>query len=67
MKEQKKDRLNMSKGNFLMLAVALIVLTLGYFVMGKNDITISPLLVTLSYVVLIPFALLFDFQKKDKE
>lgn len=67
MKENKKDRLNLSKGNYIMLVVALVVLTLGYFVMSTNDITISPLLVTLAYVALIPFALLFNFQKKDKE
>ena len=67
MKEQKKDRLNLSKGNYFMLAVAIVILALGFFIMSKNDITVSPLLVTLSYVVLIPFALLYNFKKKDKE
>jgi membrane protein YdbS with pleckstrin-like domain len=65
MKEQKKDRLGLASANYILLAVALVVLTIGYFIMSQNDITISPILVTLAYVVIIPLGLLYPFKKKD--
>jgi len=65
MKEQKKDRLGLSGANYLLMLAALIILTLGYIIMGQNEISISPILLIVAYVIVIPVSLLIKFRKKD--
>jgi membrane protein YdbS with pleckstrin-like domain len=65
MKEQKKDRLGLSAGNYILLLVALIIITLGYIIMGQNEISVSPILLVIAYAVVIPLALIIKFKKKD--
>ena len=59
------DRLQMGPVNFIILGVAAVLLILGYVIMSLNEITISPLLLILAYVVLIPFGLLYKSKPKD--
>ncbi|HOY85016.1 MAG TPA: hypothetical protein PLQ80_06950 [Candidatus Syntrophosphaera sp.] len=59
------DRLQMGPVNFIILGVAAVLLILGYVIMSANEITISPLLLILAYVVLIPFGLLYKSKPKD--
>ncbi|HPV14103.1 MAG TPA: hypothetical protein PL126_00470 [Candidatus Cloacimonadota bacterium] len=59
------DKLNLGKVNFLILIIAAVLLVVGYFIMAMNDIVISPLILSLVYAVIIPFALLY--KPKDKE
>jgi membrane protein YdbS with pleckstrin-like domain len=65
MKEQKKDRLGLSGANYLLMLAALIILTLGYIIMGQNEISISPILLIVAYVIVIPVSLLIKFKNKD--
>ncbi len=65
MKEQKKDRLGLSSGNYIIMLVAIAIMTAGYLIMAGNDITISPVLLVIAYVFVIPLSLLFKFKKKD--
>lgn len=65
MKEHKKDRLGLSGANYLLMLAALIILTLGYIIMGQNEISISPILLIVAYVIVIPVSLLIKFRKKD--
>lgn len=58
------NKLGLGKINFILLAIAAVLLVLGYFIMSLNEITISPLLLTAVYIVLIPLALLY--RPKDK-
>lgn len=60
-----KDRLGLTRINFLLLALAAILIVAGYFIMSLNEITVSPLLLTGVYVVLIPFALLYRPKPKE--
>jgi len=60
-----KDRLGLSTMNYILLLVAVVLITIGYIVMAHNDITISPILLTFTYLVLVPLALLIRFRKKD--
>ena len=60
-----KNKLGLGKINFLILAISAILLVMGYFIMAQNDISISPLLLSAVYVVIIPFALLYK-PKNDK-
>jgi hypothetical protein len=61
----KKDRLGLGKINFLLLALAAILLIAGYFIMSLNEITISPLILAGVYMLLIPFALLYRPSPKE--
>jgi len=65
MKEGKKDRLGLTAGNYILLIAALVIITLGYLIMAGGDITASPILLFMAYVIVIPVALLIRFKKKD--
>jgi hypothetical protein len=65
MKQEKKDRLGLSGGNYILLVAALVILSVGYIVMGQNEIVISPVLLVIAYIIVIPVALLIRFKKKD--
>lgn len=62
---KKEDRLQLGKLNFILLAVAAILLIAGYIIMSANEIVISPLILAAVYVVIIPFALLFKSKPRD--
>lgn len=64
MNPKKKDRLALGKVNFLLLALAAILLILGYVIMSLNEIVISPIILGTVYVFLIPFALLYQPKKQ---
>jgi len=64
MKNKIYDRLNLSTINFILLAVAIVVIIIGYIVMkyagdDLGDKTLSPIILTIGYVVLIPLALFY--------
>ena len=65
MPRKDKDRLGLSSINYILLLASALLLGLGYLIMSFNDIIISPLLLTIVYVVLIPFALLYKPKKSD--
>jgi len=53
-----KDRLHLGFINYMLLLAAVVVLTIGYLVMNTGDSVISPILLTIAYVILIPLSLL---------
>jgi len=59
MAKQKKERLGLGRVNYLILLVALVLLIVGYIIMSMNEITVSPILLALVYVIIIPFGLLY--------
>jgi len=65
MSNKDKDKLGFTKLNYLLLLFATILIIVAYFIMSLSDITVSPLLLSFAYVVLIPFALLY--KPKDKQ
>jgi membrane protein YdbS with pleckstrin-like domain len=65
MKQEKKDRLGLTKGNYLLMLIAIIILTIAYFVMAKDEITLSPILLFIAYIIVVPLSLLIKFKKKD--
>jgi len=44
--------------NYLYFAIALVVIVVGYILLGQGDITLAPILLVLGYCVLIPVAIL---------
>ncbi|PKN74958.1 MAG: hypothetical protein CVU49_05770 [Candidatus Cloacimonetes bacterium HGW-Cloacimonetes-2] len=65
MAKQTKDRLGLGKINFLILALAAVLMVLGYIIMSMNEISISPIILAVVYVAIIPLALLY--RPKEKE
>ncbi len=65
MNEPQKDRLGLSVWNFVIMIAALVIITLGYIIMAKPEISLSVILLVLAYVIIIPASLLIRFKKKD--
>lgn len=65
MSDKEKKRLNLGKMNFVILILALILLVLGYIIMAQNEITISPIILAIAYVIIIPIGLLYKPKNKD--
>ncbi len=57
-------RFHFEKINAILLILAIILLVIAYIIMGTGDKTISPILLIISYVGLIPASLLVGFRKK---
>jgi len=45
------------KKNYLIFALAMVVIIVGYIALGQGSITLAPILLVLGYCVLIPIAL----------
>ncbi len=70
MRKKTTDRLNLTSTNFILLAIAVVVIIIGYIVMkyagdDLGDKTISPIILTIGYVVLIPLALFYKKREND--
>jgi hypothetical protein len=48
-----------TRTNYILFAVALGVIALGYVFLGTGDIVIAPILLVGGYVVLVPLSILF--------
>jgi hypothetical protein len=46
------------KKNYILFAIAMIVIILGYVTLGQGSLTLAPLLLVIGYCVLVPIALL---------
>lgn len=62
--DKEKERLRLGKINMLLLVLAAIVLVLAYVIMSFNEISISPVLLLIAYVVIIPVAFLWQPRKR---
>lgn len=64
MRKKITNRLNLTTVNYILLTIAIVVIIAGYIVMrfagdDLGDKTISPILLTIGYVVLVPLALFY--------
>ena len=55
-----------NKINIILLIIAIITTVIGYIIMGTGDITISPILLIIAYVVLFPAAIIVGTKKKEE-
>lgn len=62
MDKLRKSGLN--KKNYYLLILCAVILVIAYFIMNTGDITISPIILIITYLILIPFALLFPFKNE---
>ncbi len=68
MKKKYTNKLNLTKINYILLIIATLVIVAGYVIMkyagdDLGDKTISPIVLTIGYLVLVPLALFY--KKKD--
>ncbi len=57
-KDGEATKLPFSARNYSLLAIALVLILLGFVVLSTGDITISPILLVLGYCVFLPAGIL---------
>jgi membrane protein YdbS with pleckstrin-like domain len=65
MSKKENPRLGVSNLNVFVILVAVLIVTVGYFLMGKGDYTLSPIVLIIAYVIIVPLGLLIKPRKKD--
>ena len=60
----KDKKLNLSKLNYRILILGIVLITTGYIIMKTGDHTISPIILIIAYCIVIPIALLLPNKKK---
>ena len=60
----KDKKIGLEKNNYILLLIGVLIVTLGYTIMRIGENTISPIILIIAYVVVIPLALLLP-KKKD--
>jgi len=53
------NRLVFNKINKALLLAGIILLIIGYYLMSLGDIIVSPLIITISYIIVIPMAIIW--------
>jgi len=56
------ERFKFTKINLIILVLAAVLLVVGYSILNTGDRTVSPLILIITYLVIIPLA--FLYQKK---
>jgi len=70
-KEQKPfiEKLTLGKVNYLLFALGIFLIILGYFVMGTGEVnstqalSIAPIILLIGYLVVIPASILYKSKK----
>ncbi|MEW5994255.1 MAG: hypothetical protein AB1744_07655, partial [Candidatus Zixiibacteriota bacterium] len=62
---QDRFRWPYGRKNYLLFALAVIVIVIGYITLGQGSITWAPILLVLGYCVLIPIALIIRAKPKE--
>jgi hypothetical protein len=50
--------------NYILFAIGLVVIILGYITLAYGSITLAPILLVLGYCVIIPVAIIIDGKKE---
>ncbi|RKX20129.1 MAG: hypothetical protein DRP35_06540 [Candidatus Zixiibacteriota bacterium] len=52
--------------NYIVFAISVIVIAVGYILLGQGSITMAPILLVIGYCVLIPMALIIRDNKNSE-
>ena len=55
------------KKNYILFAIALVVIVVGFITLGQGSMTIAPILLVLGYCVMIPWAILSKGKREPEE
>jgi hypothetical protein len=61
---KEKSALPFSRKNYILFAIGLLVIVLGYVTLGYGSITLAPILLVLGYCVIIPVAIIINGGKE---
>ena len=59
-----KSVLPFTKKNYILFALGLLVIVVGYVTLGYGSITLAPILLVLGYCVIIPIAIIINGGKE---
>jgi len=63
-REKEKAVLPFTKKNYVLFAIGIFVIVIGYITLGYGSITLAPILLVLGYCVLIPIAIIINGGKE---
>jgi len=63
-KAKDKSILPFTRKNYILFAIGLFVIVLGYITLGYGSITLAPILLVLGYCVIIPIAIIINGGKE---
>jgi hypothetical protein len=61
---KEKSVLPFTRKNYILFAIGLLVIVLGYVTLGYGSITLAPILLVLGYCVIIPIAIIINGKKE---
>jgi len=61
---KEKSVLPFTSKNYLLFAIGLLVIVIGYIALGYGSITLAPILLVLGYCVIIPVAIMINGGKE---
>jgi uncharacterized membrane protein HdeD (DUF308 family) len=66
-KKRVEGSLALGKRNVWLLMIGIVVILLGYFLLGRGSISIAPLLLVLGYCVIVPLSIMLWVRRPDKK
>ena len=66
-KKKKESDFPFVKNNYILFAVGILVIIVGFIFLATGDITLSPILLIVGYCVIIPIALLYGRKERKAE
>ena len=64
---KREGSLALSSRNILLLSAGIIIIAIGYFLLGKGSITAAPLLLVLGYCVVVPLSIILWVKRPDSQ
>ena len=61
---KEKSILPFTSKNYILFAIGLLVIVIGYITLGYGSITLAPILLVLGYCVIIPIAIIINGGKE---
>ena len=63
-RSKEESVLPFTKKNYILFAIGLCFIVLGYITLGYGSVTLAPILLVLGYCVIIPIAIIINGGKK---
>jgi hypothetical protein len=66
-RRREKSVLPFGKKNYILFAIGIFVIIIGYVTLGYGSITLAPILLVLGYCVIIPIAIIINGEKESSK
>lgn len=61
------NRFHFDKLNWILLLVGVLLMIAAFIIMGSGDNTVSPLLLTIVYLIIFPWAIMRGFKAREDD